>query len=135
VLDWRKVSYFIPAGLWTILIWSLSTTKSVPHIPFNFLSPDKVGHFLFYCLETVFLIWGFSKSQNWKEEKKGWVIICMLLAGLYGTSLEFVQAGIPERSFDYADMIANFIGVFLGYLVFRKTSTRYFLNPPKNKRI
>ena len=50
----------------------------------------------------------------------------MILAGLYGTILEFVQAGIPERSFDYADMTANFVGVLTGYLIYRKTSTKYF---------
>ena len=124
--DWRKTGYFIPVCLWSILIWSLSTAKSVPHIPFDFLSPDKVGHLIFYCIETVLLIWGVSGSQHWEKEKKEWVLICMILAGLYGTILEFVQAGIPERSFDYADMTANFVGVLTGYLIYRKTSTKYF---------
>jgi VanZ family protein len=136
VPDWRKISYFIPASLWTMLIWSLSTTKSVPHIPFDFLSPDKVGHLVFYCTETLLLIWAVSGSQRWEEEKKGWVILCMILAGLYGTSLEFVQAGIPERSFDYADMTANFVGVIAGYFIYRKTSTRYFIKQkPENQKI
>jgi len=114
--------------LWSILIWSLSTTSKIPHVPFDFLSLDKLGHLTFYAIETLLLIWGFAKTQEWVTSSYSWIMICMVFAGVYGTSLEFVQAGIPERSFDYADMIANFIGIIVGTLIYYKTATKYFLN-------
>ena len=122
-----KAGYFVPVILWSILIWSLSTTSKIPHIPFDFLSLDKLGHLTFYAVETLLLIWGFAKTQEWVTNKLSWVLICMILAGIYGTSLEFVQGGIPERSFDYADMIANFVGTIVGGLIYYKTATKYFL--------
>lgn len=123
-----KTRYFFPVVLWSILIWSLSTTSKIPHVPFDFLSLDKLGHLTFYAIETLLLIWGFAKTQEWVTSSYSWIMICMVFAGVYGTSLEFVQAGIPERSFDYADMIANFIGIIVGALIYYKTATKYFLN-------
>ncbi|MCH2023635.1 MAG: VanZ family protein [Saprospiraceae bacterium] len=123
-----KTRYFFPVVLWSILIWSLSTASKIPHVPFDFLSLDKLGHLTFYAIETLLLIWGFAKTQEWVTSSYSWIMICMVFAGIYGTSLEFVQAGIPERSFDYADMIANFIGTIVGALIYYKTATKYFLN-------
>jgi len=122
-----KLRYFFPAIVWSLLIWSLSTTTGLPPVPFDFLSPDKLGHLTFYAVETLLLIWGVAKSQEWKESKTYWVLICMTIAAVYGTSLEFVQAGIPERSFDYADMLANFTGILLGAAIYYKTATKYFI--------
>lgn len=127
MLNWKHIGYFVPAVAWAVLIWSLSTTTSLPPIPWDFLSPDKIGHLIFYAIETLLLIWGFSKSQKWVKHKKIEVLICMTIAGSYGMALEFVQAGIPGRSFDYADMIANFIGTILGAIVFYNLAYKYFL--------
>lgn len=123
----QSLKYFIPAIGWAILIWSLSTTSSLPPIPWNFLSPDKIGHLTFYAIETLLLIWAFAKAQQWTKNEWGWVGFSMLLAGAYGTSLEFVQAGIPGRAFDYADMIANFVGTIVGAVIYAKTAAKYFI--------
>ena len=126
--NWINIKYFVPAILWATLIWSLSTTSSLPPIPWNFLSPDKIGHLVFYAILTLLLIGGFVHSLSWKRKgAKSWILFCMIIAGLYGVSLEFVQATIPGRSFDYADMLANFIGTFLGAFVYYKSNFRYFV--------
>ncbi|MFT5645733.1 MAG: VanZ family protein [Aureispira sp.] len=126
--NWVNIKYFIPAITWAILIWSLSTTSNLPHIPWSFLSPDKIGHLVFYAILTLLLIVGFVHSLSWKQKGAiSWILFCMIIAGLYGVSLEFVQATIPGRSFDYADMLANFIGTFLGAFVYYKSTFRYFV--------
>lgn len=122
-----KFGYFVPAIIWTVLIWSLSTASAIPAVPFDFLSPDKVGHLVFYAVETLLLIWALAKSQQWANSKVYWVLFCMAIAAAYGTALEFVQAGIPERSFDYADMIANFVGTLLAAFIYTKTASKYFI--------
>jgi VanZ family protein len=128
VYNWVNIKYFIPAITWAILIWSLSTTSNLQHIPWSFLSPDKIGHLVFYAILTLLLIVGFVHSLSWKQKGAiSWILFCMIIAGLYGVSLEFVQATIPGRSFDYADMLANFIGTFLGAFVYYKSTFRYFV--------
>lgn len=127
VLNWKKVLYFIPAIAWAFLIWSLSTTSNLPPIPWDFLSPDKIGHLLFYAVQTLLLIAAFSKSLEWKRKGNWtWIFCCMIIAGCYGILLEFVQATIPDRSFDYADMIANFIGTFIGAFAYYKIAAYFF---------
>lgn len=121
----NKIVYFVPAICWAILIWSLSTTSNLPPIPWDFLSPDKIGHLVFYAVQTFLLIWAFAKSQEWKEIKVVGVVLAMLIAASYGTSLEFVQANIPGRAFDYADMVANFVGTFIGAYSFKLLVASY----------
>lgn len=126
--NWVNIKYFIPAIVWAILIWSLSTASNLPHIPWSFLSPDKIGHLVFYAILTLLLIVGFVHSLSWKQKgAKSWILFCMIIAGLYGVSLEFVQATLPDRSFDYADMLANFVGTFLGAFVYYKSTFSYFI--------
>jgi VanZ family protein len=97
----------------------------LPPIPWDFLSPDKIGHLVFYAVQTFLLIWAFAKSQEWKEIKVVGVVLAMLIAASYGTSLEFVQANIPGRAFDYADMVANFVGTFIGIYGFKLLVASY----------
>ena len=118
-----KTVYFIPVLLWTVLIGCLSTSSQLPTIPFNFLSPDKLGHLVFYALEALLWIWAFARAQSWKEEQLFSVYLSLFLAAAYGTFLEFVQATIPERTFDYADMLANFVGVVLAWVIYQKNKS------------
>lgn len=128
VPNWTNIKYFVPAIIWAFLIWSLSTTSNLPPIPWNFLSPDKIGHLVFYAILTLLLIGGFVNSLSWKQKgAKSWILFCMIIAGLYGVSLEFVQATIPGRSFDYADMFANFVGTLLGALFYYKSTSKYLV--------
>ena len=124
--NFYKTVYFIPVLLWTVLIGCLSTSSQLPTIPFNFLSPDKLGHLIFYALEALLWIWAFARAQSWKEEQLFSVYLSLLLAAAYGTLLEFVQATIPERTFDYADMWANFVGVVLAWVIYQKNK-RFFV--------
>lgn len=124
----KHIKYFIPAIAWAILIASLSTSSNLPPIPWDFLSPDKIGHLAFYAIQTVLLIWAVAQSQQWvKKGSWAWVGGCMVLAGSYGILLEFVQATIPERSFDYADMLANFAGTLLAAVFYHNTATKFFI--------
>lgn len=128
VLNWKKTLYFIPAIAWAFLIWSLSTTSNLPPIPWDFLSPDKIGHLTFYAIQTLLLIAAFSKSLEWtKKGNWAWILCCMIIAGLYGVLLEFVQATIPDRSFDYADMLANFVGTIVGAVFYYKIAVPFFV--------
>ncbi len=124
----RGILYFLPALAWAILIASLSTTSALPPIPWDFLSPDKVGHLVFYALLTGFLFWGMLQGQ-WRTVllSKGMLVLAVFIASLYGTFLELVQATLPHRQFDYADMLANCLGALLSLLIYWYGSRRYLL--------
>lgn len=46
------------------------------------------------------------------------IVFVLTITSSYGIILEFIQAALPYRMFDYADMIANFIGVFTGCFLY-----------------
>lgn len=116
-----KIAYFLPATLWAVLIYALST-NTPPHLPvFNLLSIDKVGHLVFYAVLTFALLVPMSFLKNEKQAFTGLnYLACFGIAAVYGVALEFVQANLPHRSFDYADMIANCVGAGLACVVFMK---------------
>lgn len=125
----KRALYFLPALLWGLLIASLSTTSALPPIPWDFLSPDKIGHLVFYGLLTGLLLWGFAAGQ-WRTTtlSPSTLLLAWLLASSYGLLLELVQAHLPHRQFDYADMLANCLGallmlLFYQYLVRRASTT------------
>lgn len=124
----HSLRYYIPIVSWTILIFVLSTGNVSINAPIQWISADKIGHFTFYAIEVLLLIWAIAKHQKWQKSKPIWLVFCAILAGIYGTSLEFVQASLPHRSFDYADMVANFVGVMVGLVIYYYSANRFFLN-------
>ena len=68
---------------------------------------DKLGHLLAYA---VLMSWFVQLFQ-----RRGWLLLHAVFLILMGVSLEFLQ-GLYGRYFEYADMAANTIGVFLGSL-------------------
>lgn len=111
-----KLRYYLPALLWAALIASLSTSQ-LPALPnWDVLAPDKIGHLAFYAILTTCLLWAQTKNGQksfWKRE-----FLAAALAFGYGACLEVVQAYLPHRSFDYADALANGVGVFLACLAY-----------------
>lgn len=105
---------------WALLIASLSTTAALPPIPWDFLSPDKVGHLVFYAILTSLLIWGMAQGQwRTKQFSKRLLLFAFGIASAYGAFLELVQASLPHRQFDYADMLANCLGALLCILIYQ----------------
>ena len=123
-----KVKFYLPVISWTIIIFLLSIGNVSIAAPIQWISIDKVGHLTFYMLEVVFMIWALAKSNEWKKSRHKQIIVCVIIATLYGTSLEYVQATLPHRSFDYADMVANMVGAILGMLFYYITAKNFLTN-------
>ncbi len=121
---------FLPALFWAGIIFALSTNNPA-HLPkIQFLSWDKLGHFVFYFILTGLLFWAIY-NPNPKSAKHELIaaISVFFCASLYGMSLEFVQARLPYRSFDYADMLANCVGAFFAlilYYIRKRRTIKYF---------
>ncbi len=118
----------MPVIGWTMIIFYLSTGNVSINAPIQWLSIDKVGHLTFYLLEVVLMLWAIIKSNQWQQTKHLQVFFAVLLAVCYGTSLEYVQASLPHRSFDYADMVANLVGAVLGMCFYYLTAHKFFIS-------
>ena len=108
----RELKYF---RWWLALGWLivaavifLSLLSKVPvHIPVQF--SDKIGHVIAYM---VLMGWFVQLFQS-----RGVLIVHALLLIGMGVGLEFAQE-YRSRHFEYADMVANTVGVLFGLLLF-----------------
>lgn len=71
-----------------------------------FLHSDKVGHALAYFLVTYWF------SNLFPRQKHLALVFKFTLQGIF---IEFLQRMTGYRSFDYFDMLANFIGCLMAY--------------------
>lgn len=117
--------FYIPAILWAVIILYLSAFSG-PQIDlkFNFLAPDKVSHFAAYGLLSVLIGWGYFRQQSQQKRTKELSIktflIIIVIGFTYGVSMELMQyLFLPNRYFEYGDMLANFIGSFFGLIAIR----------------
>jgi hypothetical protein len=92
-------------GAWGVLISivALSVMPSPPSADFE--SSDKVGHLLAYA---VLMGW-FALLYPARRPLLAVAFISL------GVGLEFVQGALGYRSFEFADMVANSLGVLLAW--------------------
>lgn len=118
--------FYIPAILWAVSILYLSAFPG-PQIDLNFkfLAPDKVSHFAAYGLLSVLIGWGYFKQHQprvigtSKLSNQAFLVI-LVIGFTYGVLMELMQyLFLPNRYFEYGDMLANFIGSFFGLLLIR----------------
>jgi VanZ family protein len=100
---WRLIGWLLVIG-----VVYLSLTPSPPNLELTIPAQDKVGHFIAYTL----LAWWFSQVYPWRLQGQ----LGLLLVSL-GILLEILQYFGGYRYFDYADMLANTLGVIGGYLL------------------
>ena len=109
----NKSLHFFP--LWlslgiglVVTVIFLSLMASPPKVV-SFTFGDKIGHFLAYA---VLMGW-FGQIFSGRMA----LIFFALSFAIMGVSLEYLQGMGPHRQFEYADMVANTIGVVLGLLL------------------
>ncbi len=90
-----------------------------PPVPFQFHMVDKVEHGLAYAA----LSWWFCQLY---VSPKSRLLLCVALVG-YGALIEILQGMTGYRYFEYADMLADSIGVLLGWWLARTALGRAFV--------
>ena len=100
----RKVS--LAAGwAWAAAIVWLSLTPAPPRVDFE--HSDKLGHFGAYGL----LMFWFCQLYDARPTRIGYGLGFVAM----GIGLEIVQGELGYRTYDVFDMIANSLGVLLGW--------------------
>ena len=99
---WLSVGWIIALTI----VW-LSLTPSPPSVGFEY--SDKLGHFVAYGA----LMYWFCQLYASRTARLGYAIGFAAM----GVALEFIQGALGYRTFEMADMIANTLGVLLGWAV------------------
>ena len=72
---------------------------------------NSINHFLLYFCVALLGFYLYSKEKYLKKVIYGLFFLSLML--------EFLQFIVPLRAFELADLIANFFGVLIAYLVIK----------------
>jgi VanZ family protein len=103
----KRWKYFIPAFIWAILIFSVSSIPDLSTQSLGFKMMDKLAHF------TVFLILGLCVGYGVGSQKispGGVFWITLGFTTFYGVTDEFHQFFVPGRQMDGFDILADAAG-------------------------
>jgi len=108
------------AGGWLLVcLVAYFSLIPLPPQPVSFAHADKLEHGIAYTLLSLWF------CQLYLSIRSRTIVIAALI-GL-GIGLEFVQGWTGYRFFDVWDMVANSIGVLLGFLLVRTPLGRLFI--------
>ena len=113
---------------WKFLAWAMlltvATLTLLPSAPqINLISWDKAQH----CIAYAALMWTFLQAWEGIHILR-WAILLLVV----GVGLELLQGLMGVRFMEYFDMLANGLGVLLGYAVWRTPLGRGFQRVEKN---
>ncbi len=101
--------------LFVVACLAIFTVSLLPgkSLPANLIW-DKAGHFIAYAGLAGICRFASNKRQNWQ------IIIAVIL---FSFLIELLQQLIPNRSFEWYDLLANGLGALSG------TIAAYFIKP------
>ncbi len=96
----------------TLFIIACLAIFTVSLLPGKTLPPnliwDKAGHFIAYCGLAAICRFASNKRANWQ------LLIAVIL---FSFAIELLQQLIPNRSFEWFDLLANSLGAVAGVIV------------------
>ena len=121
----KIIKYWLPPLLYMALIFVVSSMKQppLPMPKFEWLSIDKLYHFIEYAILSILLTIAFLNVPP-KWFPKGWIwFTAAFISILYGASDEWHQTFVPGRLATIADWVADMFGsiagVFIVYLYYK----------------
>ncbi len=115
---WLTIGY----GLVALVVF-LSLTSSPVDMEMGLPYEDKVFHAFAYF---ILMAW-FSQIYHDKFQRNMIAVIFVFM----GMTLEYLQGYDPNRYFEFADMIANIIGIALGFSIALTGAKNTLLNIEK----
>lgn len=114
ILRWWQANALSIAFLNLLAILGLSLMNSSRIHVNTFDQSDKVGHGIAYMF--LMCTWLMTIHTQKIKIKKEYLFICL---ALFGILIEVLQMNCTQsRTGDYKDVIANVLGLSLGYLIF-----------------
>jgi VanZ family protein len=108
--SFRAFAPQIAAALITLLIWVLSL---LPIDPASVPGSDKFHHFIAYA--SLMFAWCLVRPATTLRPQVALAALCVAM----GLAIECAQGLTGYRFFEWLDVLANSLGVMLGWLCFR----------------
>jgi len=105
----RGILTWGPAAIWAAVLFFLSGSSDTPDtswLPFG----DKLGHMVLYAVLGAALAWG-----RWASSSRLPHSMFILTGVLYGVIDEWHQSFVPGRESSVADVVADALGLAIGY--------------------
>ena len=120
----RKLSAWVPAAAWTVLIFCVSSIPGLAPIVFKFRFFDKLAHATEYLGLGVFLTVAYRGSLS-RNARLGLVSLLAVATGLaIAVADEMYQLTVPGRAVEFYDWVADAAGVVLGSAAMALTYAR-----------
>ncbi len=120
------MKYWVPSLLYMALIFGVSSMEQppLPMPKFEWLTIDKLYHFIEYAILGGLLAWAFVKARPPFVPSQTIWVLAAVISILYGASDEWHQTFVPGRFATLADWVADALGSIAGvlgvYLYYRK---------------
>jgi len=101
--------WWVIGWVWVVLVWYLSLTTQPPDLDLGLSLGDKVNHFIAYA----WLMFWFGNVYRCYHARFFYAFLFIAM----GIGLEILQGIGQVRQFEYYDMLANSIGVLIGFMV------------------
>ncbi|MBD2752591.1 VanZ family protein [Spirosoma validum] len=88
---------------------------------------DYISHTLLFIPWTVLMWWGYSLRLKTNKEQRIWFAAVLGFA----IACEYIQLPLTYRTFNVNDLLANLLGVLLGFLLARGLSKSNVEQQPK----
>jgi VanZ family protein len=113
----------MPLIAWVVLIFWLSSIKSIPTIKF-FIPTDKIAHFCIFFVLCWFSRRAFYFQDSILWLKKGAMFWAFVFSCFYGYSDEFHQRFVPGRTYDLYDWLTDALSALAFVVLFKMTEWR-----------
>ncbi len=111
-----KYNFYTICWACVICIVSVVTIGNNANIEFKLF--DKLVHTGMYAVLGLLMIIGFLKQRQYNYVRFNAIRLSVLITAFYGMLIEIIQGFIPNRGFDWFDMMANTLGAFIGFGLF-----------------
>jgi VanZ family protein len=115
----KFVRYHLPLILYLIFIFVLSSIpgRDLPSIKFEL--SDKVAHFSVFGLLCFLFFYSLKNQYKYIKLQKFAPEFAVLFTLIYGITDEIHQMYTPNRSSDILDVLADFLGALVMYLLIK----------------
>ncbi|MXZ00503.1 VanZ family protein [Candidatus Poribacteria bacterium] len=112
------MKYWLPSLLYMALIFAVSSMEQppLPMPQFEWLTIDKLYHFIEYAILGGLLAWAFVKAKPPIVPSALIWVLAAVISILYGASDEWHQTFVPGRFATLADWVADALGSIAGVL-------------------
>ena len=113
----RFVRWYLPPVVWGSLLLILTSLPKLTPPSLGVQLQDKIYHFAFYAV--LGFLWVRAATEGKKARFCFALWSSLLFASLFAALDELHQLLIPGRFADFADFIANVVGLIAGVFVFK----------------